>query len=479
IYFNSEIRQGISLYMSLRLRCSALVLLITLFCSSLFSQVKVENVRPYETIAKQIISKGLASGKAYELLHELTTKIGARLSGSPQAEKAVEWAKKTMEGFDFDNVRLEVVMVPRWVRGDVEECTVIYTSSIVTMPLTICALGGSINTPREGITAQVLEVQSFDQLKEMKAQAEGKIIFFNRPMDRSKINPGEAYGGAVNQRSQGAIEAATVGGVAALVRSMTMQIDDNPHTGAMHYNDTIPKVPTAAISTVAANTLSELLKKQKDLKVNLKLSCQTLPDVESANVIGELSGDEKPEEVILIGGHLDSWDKGQGAHDDGAGCVQAIEALRLMKELGLKPKRTIRAVMFMNEENGLQGAKAYASKKRPGEKHIAAIESDAGGFTPKGFGVQADSLIVDRIAKWSYLLEPIDADRIRRGGGGADIGELGRQGVPALGLRVDGQKYFDYHHSDNDTIDKVHERELQLGAIAMAILSYVLAEEGL
>jgi Zn-dependent M28 family amino/carboxypeptidase len=260
---------------------------------------------------------------------------------------------------------------------------------------------------------------------------------------------------------------------------MTTRLDDVPHTGAMYYVDGTPKVPSAAVSTMGANLLSDLLKKDKGLKLHLKLTCKTLPDVESANVIGEIKGCTDPSDVIVIGGHFDSWDKGQGAHDDGAGCMQSIEALRLIRQLGLKPKRTIRVVLFINEENGLRGGIAYAAKDRPGERHIAAIESDMGGFSPKGFGVSTDSLRFGNVARWSYLFESYDADHIRQGGGGSDISELGKKGVPLLSLRVDSQRYFDFHHSDNDVITGVNERELELGAISMAILSYVLSEEGL
>ena len=432
----------------------------------------------YERIVSQIVASGLASGKAYSILRELTGTVGARLSGSPAAGRAVEWAEQTMEHLDFQNVHTEPVIVPHWVRGSVEEASIIGSSN-KTVPLTMCALGGSIATPDDGITAEVVEVKSFDELRGMGEGAKGKIVFFNRPFDRSKYNTFEAYGGAVNQRGQGASEAARAGGVAALVRSMTSRIDDVPHTGAMNYNDSLPKVPAAALSTVAANLLDSMLQANHSLRVRLRLACRMLPDTESANVIGELKGSEHPEEVIVVGGHLDSWDKGRGAHDDGAGVSHSMEALRLLKELGLTPRRTIRAVLFMNEENGLRGGKAYAERGRPGEKPVAAIETDAGGFTPRGFGVTADSLTIDKVARWAYLFKPIDADRISKGGGGADIGELGRKGVPTIGLRVDGQRYFDYHHSDSDTIDKVNERELELGAISLAILCYVLAQEGL
>lgn len=426
-----------------------------------------------------MMASGLESCKAYEMLHELCTTIGPRLSGSPNAEKAVAWAKQKMEHLGFDRVWLEPVMVPRWVRGPVEQAAIMKTSKRERIPLTVCALGGSIATPSQGITAEVVEVKSFDELRAMGDMAKGKIIFFNRPMDRSLFSTGQAYGRAVNQRSQGAIEAVKAGGVAALVRSMTTRLDDVPHTGMMNYDDSIPKVPSAAVSTAGANLLSALLKTEPNLKVTMKLTCETLPDVESANVIGEIVGTEKPNEVILVGGHFDSWDKGQGAHDDGAGCMQSVEALRLIKELGLRPKRTIRAVLFMNEENGVRGGNAYAEQERSGETHILAIESDAGGFTPRGFGATADSVVFFGIARWAPVLEPMDAGRITRGGGGVDIDPLRRKGVPVMGLRVDGHRYFDYHHSDSDTIDKVNERELELGAIAMAMIAYIISEEGL
>ena len=446
---------------------------------TLFSQtLDTSKISKYQAIANQLYSIALDSGKAYKLLSELTD-IGPRLTGSRLSWEAIEWAKATMEKLGFQNVHTEKCMVPHWVRGSIEEARVVGLPAKKQINLSICALGGSISTPSEGITAEVLEVKSFDELKAKSNEAKGKIIFFNRPMDRSKINPGEAYGGAVNQRSQGAIEAAKVGGVAALVRSMTMAMDDVPHTGVMSYSDSLPKIPSAAISTMGASLLSDILKKENKIKVYMKLTSQTLPDTESANVIGEITGTEKPNEVIVVGGHIDSWDKGTGAHDDGAGCVHAIEAVRLLKVLGLKPKRTIRAVMFINEESGTQGGRAYAEKSRPNEKHIVALESDGGGFMPRGFGVTADSITYEDIKRWEFLFKPIDADRISKGGGGVDISPLRKNGVPTIGLRVDGQKYFDYHHSDKDTIDKVNERELELGSAAVAVLLYAIAEEGL
>ncbi len=452
-----------------------LPVVIFMYCIS-YAQESVP--QKYQGTAETIVREALTSNQSYEMLANLLAATGHRLSGSPGAAKAVEWTKATMEQLGFDKVWLEPVTVPHWVRGSTESASVLAAGKRTAIPLRVTALGGSIGTPEGGITAEVVEVKSFDELRSLGEKAKGKIVFFNRPMDRAYLHTFEAYGRAVNQRGAGAIEAARAGGVAALVRSMTTRIDDSPHTGAMWYRDTITKVPSAAVSTRDAERLSAFLEKEPHLKVNLRLSCSTLPDVESANVIGQLTGSEYPNEVIVIGGHLDSWDLGVGAHDDGSGCVQSIEALRILKKLGLKPKRTIRAVMFMNEENGLRGGRAYAAVERPGERHIAAIESDEGGFTPRGFGI-GDSLAYSAISQWAPLFEFMDASQIRFGGGGADISPLARKGVPPIGLMVDPHRYFDVHHSENDILENVNERELALGAGAMAILAYVIAEEGL
>ncbi len=462
------------------MKATALLCLLVCIAITSASSQKLDSlsIESYTAAANGILKSGLTRMGAYKVLKELTSKVGARLSGSPQAAKAVEWGRKVMGEMGFQNVHLEPVMVPHWVRGPVEDARLLGPRGI-NRKLHICALGGSIATPPGGVTGEVIEVKSFEQLRALGDSAKGKIVFFNRPFDQTKFNTFEAYGGAVDQRGRGAVEAAKVGGVAAIVRSMSSRIDYVPHTGAMQYVDSVTKIPTAAVSTRDADIIDSLLASGEKVMLRLKLSCKQLPDVESANVVGELVGTEHPEEVIVVGGHLDSWDKGQGAHDDGAGCAQSIEALRLLKEMALKPRRTIRAVLFMNEENGLAGGKAYAAKDRPGEKPIAAIETDAGGFTPRGFGVQADSEVFEKIARWDFLFKGMDADRIVRGGGGADISPLARKGIPMIGLRVDEQRYFDYHHSDSDTFDKVNERELELGAIAISILSYTLAQEGI
>lgn len=459
-----------------RVQCSFFVALCMIVLP--FTAISQGTQSSYDSLALNLIKTSLGSGRAYEMLTELTTTIGNRISGSPQAEQAVQWAKKTMLSRGLTNVRLEPVMVPHWVRGDVETGDILLPDG-KSIAIKITALGGSIATPDNGMTAEVVEVHSFEELHALGNRAEGKIVFFNRPFDPTEINTFRGYGGAVNQRGAGAIEASKAGGVMALVRSMTPRLDDFPHTGGMGYNDTIPKVPGACVSTMGANQLSALLKKYPNLKVRLRISSHTLPDVESANVVGELRGTELPNEIVLVGGHLDSWDKGQGAHDDGAGVVQSIEVVRLLRSLGLKPKRTIRVVAFMNEENGGRGGKAYAETKRPGEKHIAAIESDMGGFMPRGFTVSTDSVRFRNIVRWEHLFAPIMADRILPGGGGADISWLIPQGVPQIALFPETQRYFNYHHTDDDTIDKVEERELELGAACMAILSYVLAQEGL
>ncbi len=434
----------------------------------------------YDSVAARFLATGLRSCETFEMLKELTSKVPHRLSGSAGAAKAVEITREMMVSRGFDKVHLETVMVPHWVRGDVEEAVITRSASKKGTPLTICALGGSIATPKGGIEGEVVEVKSFDELKSLGAAARGKIVFFNRPFDATKLNTFEAYSGAVDQRGRGAVEAAKVGGIAVLVRSMTLASDDVPHTGVMGYVDSVRKVPAAAISTVDADMLSALFAHEKNIKVRMKLTCETLPDAQSANVVGEITGSEKPDEVIVVGGHLDCWDKGQGAHDDGSGSVQAIEVVNLIKKLGLKPKRTIRAVMFMNEENGDRGGKAYpVAPERNGEKHVAAIESDRGGFAPRGISVQADSTVLRKVRQWLPIFKHFDAGQIEPGYSGVDVYPTVEKGVPGFGLDVENQRYFDYHHSDNDTIDKVNRRELELGAIVEAMLCYLISEEGL
>lgn len=428
---------------------------------------------------RKIYDEILTNGECYKTLTHLCKNIGPRLSGSAGAAKAVEYTKKVMEDYGFEKVFLQDVMVPHWVRGAKEEAYIENGKTKTKVP--VVALGGSVATPLAGIKAEVIEVKTFDELKALgEAKVKGKIVLFNRPMDPTKINTFEAYAGAVGQRGTGASEAAKYGAVGAIVRSMTTLQDDIPHTGSMRYATGIPMIPTAAISTNGANLLSKLLKENPKLKFYFKQNCETLPDAPSHNVVGEIRGTEKPDEIIVVGGHLDSWDLAEGAQDDGSGCVQAIEVLRAMKALGIKPKRTIRAVMFMNEENGLRGGTKYADLARQNnENHIAAIESDNGGFTPRGFGMVGTSEQISKVTVYKNLLAPYGLAEIGRGSGGADIGPLGNLGTLLIGFKPDSQRYFDFHHAKNDTLEAVNERELQLGAASMAALVYLIDKYGL
>lgn len=454
-----------------------------LFCTFISSFISIALIQAqsvdsvkhqqYMDISRKIIEMALEDRKGYTLLKELC-EIGPRLSGSENSLRAIEWAKSTMEKLELDKITLQPVMVPHWVRGDIEKARIIGSD----IHLAVAALGGSVNTPANGISAKVLEVKSFQELKEKGAQAAGKIIFFNRPMNAAQINTFAAYGGAVDQRVHGASYAARYGGIGALVRSVTTRYDDVPHVGSMHYVDSVAQVPAAAIGLVSADILSNALKENPNLLVELELSSRTLPDAKSYNVFGEIKGTEKPEEIILIGGHFDSWDKGDGAHDDGAGCIQSLEVLDLFKRLDIKPKRTIRCVFFINEENGTRGARKYAqvADSSQSEIHIAAIETDRGAFTPRGFTVEGDSSMIAYLNQWMPYLHQATIDWIRKGGAGVDVSRLDKCPLK-IGYVPDNQRYFDYHHSDNDVFSAVNPREFELGSASMAILAYLISEE--
>jgi carboxypeptidase Q len=428
---------------------------------------------------RRIFSEALANGKSYGNLHYLCTAIGPRLSGSEGAAKAVTWTQQLMAGMGLDRVYLQEVQVPHWVRGKKEKAKIRSRASSQQVP--ICALGGSIGTGKKALRAHVVEVQTFEELRGLdRAKVAGRIVFFNRPMNPRFIQAGQAYGEAVNQRSTGAIEAARMGAAGAIVRSMNLAQDDYPHTGSMHYQEGVTKIPAAAISTNGADLLSRLLQEDPGLQFAFTQNPQTLPDALSHNVVGEIRGSEFPGEVILVGGHLDSWDLAQGAHDNGAGCMQAIEVLRLMKALNYQPKRTIRTVLFMNEENGLRGGLKYAELARKNkENHIAAIESDAGGFTPRGFSIVAPAHKISQIARWKQVLAPYGLHDIGAGGGEADIGPLKSDQIALIGFRPDSQRYFVHHHAASDTFDQVNRRELELGGASMTALVYLLDQYGL
>jgi hypothetical protein len=382
----------------------------------------------------------------------------------------------------LDKVWLQPVMVPKWVRG-VPEFAYIETSPGKTIKVNICALGGSISTPPTGLKSKIIEVSGVDELEKLGAEnIEGKIVFFNRPMDASLINTFESYGGCVNQRYSGAMEASKFGAIGVIVRSMNLRIDDFPHTGSMTYGDIPPqkRIPSAAISTKHADLLSAMVKLDNNVQFYFKQNSKQLEDVLSHNVIGEITGSEFPDEYIVVGGHLDSWDLGDGAHDDGAGCTQSMEVLRLLKLSGIKPKRSIRVVLFMNEENGLRGGNKYAEiAAQKNENHIFALESDAGGFTPRGFYFDCDQSNFEQILSWKSLFKPYLIHFFELGGSGADIGPLKNETNVLSGLKPDSQRYFDYHHAPNDTFDAVNKRELELGAATMTSLVYLIDKYGI
>lgn len=432
-------------------------------------------------VIKTLYDTSLSNGKSYAWLDYLSNQIGGRLSGSLNAEKAVEYTKQELEKLGLDRVWLQPVMVPKWVRGTAE-FAYIETQPGETTPINICALGGSVATPYGGLKTDVVEVNGIDDLKNFtKEQIEGNIVFLNRPMDPTLINTFEAYGQCGKERYFGAVEAQKLGAVAVLVRSLGLRLDDYPHTGSMSYKD-LPlekRIPAAAISTNDAEKLSSLLKLNPKLQVYFQQTCRQMEDVQSYNVIGEITGSEFPNEYMIVGGHLDSWDLGDGSHDDGAGVVQSMEVLRLIKQSGIKPKRSIRVVLFMNEENGLRGGKKYAAEaKRNGEKHVFALESDAGGFTPRGFSFDCSDTNFNQVLGWKDLFEPYLIHYFHQGHSGADVGPLKSDNNVLCGLVPDSQRYFDYHHASNDTFDAINKRELELGAATMASLVYLFDKYG-
>ncbi len=452
---------------------------LTTLCIALFSMISFS--QSDEEVLKNIYKTSLTNGKSYDWLNHLSNQIGGRLSGSLNAERAVAYTKEELEKLGLDKVWLQPVMVPKWVRGP-KEYAYIETGPGKTTILNICALGGSVATPALGLKANIIEVQNFEELKALgKANVEGKIVFYNRPMQVDLINTFEAYGGCVDQRYSGAAEAAKYGAVGVIVRSMNLRMDDFPHTGAMSYGD-LPvekRIPSAAISTNDAELLSTMLELDKSIKLYFKQNCKQFKDVQSYNVIGEITGSEFPNEYMLVGGHLDSWDLGDGSHDDGAGVVQSMDVLRLLKEIGIKPKRSIRVVLFMNEENGLRGGNKYAEiAKAKRENHVFALESDSGGFTPRGFSFDCNEASFIQVLGWKHLFKPYLIHYFEKGYGGADIGPLKSDALVLAGLRPDSQRYFDHHHASNDTFDAVNKRELELGAATMTALVYLFDKYG-
>jgi carboxypeptidase Q len=419
----------------------------------------------YRQTADRLIAAATGDSAAFARLTLLTDAFGNRFSGSESLERAIDWILEAMRKDSLENVRGEPVMVPRWVRGN--ESLLLVAPRPRMLPM--LGLGGSIATPPEGITADVLVVSSFDELRERADDARGKIVLFDAPFT--------TYGQTVAYRATGAIEAAKVGAVASLIRSVTPYSQQTPHTGGMRYDPSVRRIPHAAITVEDAMMLHRMQERGERIRVTLTMSARTLPEARSRNVVAELRGSELPDEVVVLGGHIDSWDVGTGAMDDAGGSVAAWEAVTLMKRLGLRPRRTVRVVLWTNEENGLAGGNAYRDAHRAElDGHVLAIESDAGVFRPTGFGFSGSDSAFAIVRAIASLLAPIGADTITRPGGGADIGPIMALGVPGMGLQVDGTRYFWYHHTDSDTIDKLDPAEVARCVAAMAVMAFVVAD---
>jgi hypothetical protein len=447
--------------------------------STTLSHAQVQTPASDSAVIANIYNEVMLHGECYENLRYLCKNIGHRLAGSESAQKAIDWGKTVLEKSAPGHVFLMPVEVPHWTRGSFEFGG--YTIDGMQKEIALTALGGSVGTEGKRINAEVVEVKSFDELKALGEEAvKGKIVFFNKPLDATLINTGAAYGGGYPIRGQGPSEAAKLGAVACLIRSLTLADDNYPHTGATNYEEGVRRIPAAALSAVASRQLSQDLKKNAKLTFSLQLSCEAFERTMQANVIAEIPGTEFPGEYITVGGHLDSWDIGEGAHDDGTGIVQSIEMIRALQAIGYQPKRTIRAVLFINEEFGNDGGETYARIcKEKGLVHVAAIESDGGGFTPVGFNCDLSDTQYEMTQSWLPLLEPYNLFRFRRGGSGVDIRPLKDDRIALFGLNVDGQRYFDYHHTNNDRFENVNKRELELGAAAMAALVYLIDQSGI
>lgn len=427
------------------------------------------------TFIKTIYNTALSEGKSYEDLRGLCKDIGARLTGSAEAEMAIQWGKQKMEQYGFDKVYLQEIQVPHWERGT-KEVGWIRLKNGKLIKTNMLALGGSVGT--DGVlSGEIIEFKSLDELKNSDEKSvKDKIVFLNQPMDEQQINTFRAYGGCYPIRGNGAVEGAKLGAKAVIIRSLGLPIDEHPHTGSMHYEEDVAKIPAAAISTKDSELLSNLLD-EGSLEFVMEMDCRSYPDVKSYNVIGELTGTDTPDEIITFGGHLDSWDTGEGAHDDGAGIVHSLEAMRILKTLGYKPKNTLRVVFFMNEENGNKGGQNYAKwVSEKGEKQVAAVESDRGGFTPRGFHVDGNSSQIQLLKKLEKHFTPYDLHIFEKGYGGVDISPLKNYypDIPLFGFVPDSQRYFDFHHAPSDVFENVNKRELELGCASMASFLYLL-----
>lgn len=460
------------------MRKMSLVLLIFSFHTDLFAQ------QDDSAFIKRISDEILTNGKAYPTLFHLTKKIGPRLAGSAGMVKAEKWGQSVMEEYKADKVWLQECMVPHWVRGGKDEAVASYNDERSEKPikkaLDVIALGNSLGSNKNGVSAQVVLVNSFDELETKKELVKDKIVFYNYKFNDTYVNTFLSYRDAGQYRGQGPSRAAKYGAKAIIVRSMSHAADNNPHTGATRYDSNYAKIPAVAVGLRDADWLSEQIKRGI-VNITIKTNGHFLPDTIGHNIIGELKGSEFPGEIITVGGHLDSWDNCEGAHDDGAGCVQTMEILRAFNALGYKPKRTIRFVLFANEENGLRGGNKYAEEaKAKGEKHIFAMESDAGGFTPRSLGLTGTAAQYNKFYQWKSLIAPYGCSEFVKDGGGSDIGPLNRAFATAVAsLNPDSQRYFDIHHARSDVFEAVNKRELELGAVNMAALIYLVDKYGL
>jgi carboxypeptidase Q len=453
------------MHTSLRTSCQAAALLCLLPISSSAPLAQSHWLDPYREPAKRLIAESTSSHFAWDRLAELGDTFGHRLSGSESLEAAIQWAAEQMRKDGLENVRLDPVKVPRWVRG--AESLEIVAPRRHT--LVMLGLGNSIGTPPAGLEAELLVVRSFQELESQKARVKGRIVLYNVPFT--------AYGETVQYRSDGPSRAAALGAVAALVRSVGPPGLRTPHTGALRYAQDQPQIPAAAVTTEDADRLQRMYNRGTAVRLRLKMEARFLPDSDSFNVIGEIRGRERPEEVVVVGGHFDSWDVGTGSTDDGGGCVVTWEALRLMKTLGLRPRRTVRVVLWTNEENGLRGGLAYLERYRSDlPNHVLMLESDGGVFKPTGFGFSGSDAARAKVRDIASLLTPIGADRIGGSGGGADIGpSVQAGGIPAMSLDVEGN-YFLIHHTPADTVDKIDPKDMSAAAAAIAVIAYVVAD---
>ena len=454
--------------------------IVLFFLLTLIPTIPANSQDPDSLMINRIFSNALLDYTSYNNLKYLCENIPGRLAGTEASIKAVNYFTKLLESSGLDTVYLQKIMVQKWDCSSKPTLAIIEKNKKARM-LNICALGPSVSTDKDGLTGEVIEVKNLQELEKLgKETIRGKIVFFNRPMDNSLFSTGEAYGEVIDQRIHGASEASKYGAVASVLRSLATNIDDFPHTGVLRYKEGIKKIPAVAVSTKDAELLSERVKKNSTLKVTLNVACKDHGPVESYNLIGDITGKKKPDEIILIGAHIDSWHNSPGAHDDGAGCMHMIDVIRIFNELKIKLDRTLRIVLFMDEEMNQSGATEYTALTEKAKlNHYAAFESDGGGHSPRGFSICASDSSMASICRFKKYFDPFQITIFSKGGGGIDIRALNEFGTPLLQPIPDFQRYFDYHHSTNDSFDKINHRELQLGAAAIAGMVYLIDRQGI